>query len=76
MSRIPRTPEHFPRMKHRAAGRAIRKQRREADPNPLEVLVDAINAATARIAAFAASVGMALKEWQKAVLEATEVRPD
>lgn len=28
MSRTPRTPEHFPRMKHRAAGRAIRKERR------------------------------------------------
>ncbi len=76
MSRIPRTPEHFPRMKHRAAGRAVRKARREAEPHPFEGLVDAINAATARIAAFAAAVGMSLAEWQKAVVEDTEIRPD
>lgn len=30
MSTTPRTPEHFPRMKHRAAGRAIRKRNRAA----------------------------------------------
>ena len=63
MSTTPRTPVHFPRMKHRAAGRAIRKQRRE-----MRSVIHAFAEAAKAVEAFVNEVGIAFNAWQKAFL--------
>lgn len=63
MSTTPRTPVHFPRMKNRAAGRAIRKQRR---------LIREASEPFMRLSAifeqFAEALHVSLDAWQKAWL--------
>lgn len=80
MSRIPRRPEHFPRMKHRAAGRAIRKKRREALADLdgfLAVMVALCRDAEAAFDAFAHAISDALNaRGTTAAEDATEIRPD
>lgn len=59
MSTTPRTPQHFPRMKHRAAGRLIRKRRRQ-----WRAMAVAAEPAARAIEEFARAVVIALEQWQ------------